>query len=313
MTKTPPAHDRSPHAASTFEAKLRQRRAFLLLGVAILCFATIWPVTKIGLGGATPIWYAAGRMGMGTMVSFAVLAALGRLRLPKRIDLPILLSIGVLQFAAFSAFSNLGLRYVPAGRSLVLAYTTTLWLVPMALLVGERVGPWRAAGTLVGLAGIAVLFNPLALDWSDPSVVLGNIFLLLAALAWALAIFHARRHPWHMTPLQMLPWQLLLATLLTLGFAAVAEPQGTIAATPTALWCLIYVGALAGPLANWAATMVARDLPLLTTSLGFLAVPVLGMIISTLWLGETITLALASGAVLTLLGLGFVAIGTVRD
>jgi len=305
------AEDRSLQSAGALEPRRRQR-AYLLLVIAILCFATIWPVTKIGLSGASPVWYAAGRMGMGAAVSFLLLAATRQLRVPRRVDVPILLSIGVLQFAAFSAFSNLGLRYVPAGRSLVLAYTTTLWLVPLTLIVRERVGAWRAAGTLVGLAGIAVLFNPLALDWSDGRVVLGNMFLLLAALAWALAIFHTRHHPWHMSPLQMLPWQLLLATVLDVAFAYAVEPQGAIASTPTALICLVYVGALAGPLANWAATSVARDLPMLTTSLGFLVVPVLGLAISALWLGEAITLSLAAGAALILCGLGLVTLGSVR-
>ena len=306
------AESPSPHGAE-HESSQRRRRAYGLLLISILCFATIWPVTKIGLSGATPIWYAAGRMGMGALVSFPLLAATGRLRLPRRVDLPILFSIGGLQFAAFCAFSNLGLRYVPAGRSLVLAYTTILWLVPLAMLVGERIGAWRGAGTLVGLAGIAVLFNPFALDWSDGRVILGNLFLLLAALVWALAIFHARRHPWNMSPLEMLPWQLLLATGLVTMFAAIVEPDGTIASTPTALVCLVFVGAFAGPVANWAVTTVARDLPLLTTSLGLLVVPVLGLTISALWLGEAITLSLAAGAVLILLGLGLVTIGMVRE
>jgi drug/metabolite transporter (DMT)-like permease len=302
-----------PSRGAGHSSSQRQRRAYGLLVISILCFATIWPVTKIGLSGATPIWYAAGRMGMGAVVSFALVAATGRLRLPRRVDFPILLSIGVLQFSAFCVFSNLGLRYVPAGRSLVLAYTTILWLVPLAMLVGERIGAWRAAGTLVGLAGIAVLFNPLALDWSDGRVILGNLFLLLAALVWALAIFHARRHPWHLSPLEMLPWQLLLATVLVTVFAAILEPGGTLASTSTALICLIYVGAIAGPIANWAVTTVARDLPLLTTSLGLLVVPVLGLTISAIWLGEAITLSLAAGAILILSGLGLVTVGTVRE
>ena len=40
--------------------------------------------------------------------------------------------------ASFFAFSNLGLQSLPAGRSSVLAYTASLWVVPLSLLIGEK-------------------------------------------------------------------------------------------------------------------------------------------------------------------------------
>jgi len=52
-----------------------------------------------------------------------------------------------------------------------------------------------------------------------------------------------------------------------------------------------------------AATSVARALPTVVTSLGFLGVPAIGLVISTLWLGEAVTPTLVLGAVLIALGL----------
>lgn len=298
--------------AALDDERRAHRRALALLALAVVCFATAWPVAKVGLEAATPIWFAAGRAGLGALSAFFLLALLGRLRLPSRRDLPIVLSIGVLQLSAFFALTNIGLSFVPAGRSIVLAYTTTLWLVPLALLVGERVGAWRAAGVVVGLAGVVVLCNPRALDWSDREVIAGNASLVLAALVWALAIFHARRHAWRLSPFELLPWQFLVASLLLTLAALILEPQGGIAGRRASVLALGYIGIVAGPVATWAATSVARALPTLTTSLGFLAVPVLGMLLSALWLGEAISPALAGGALLILLGVAAVAIGTAR-
>ncbi|HUI16799.1 MAG TPA: DMT family transporter [Alphaproteobacteria bacterium] len=291
------------------QAKAR-RRAFLLLVLAVVCFGTVWPVSKIGLSEATPIWFAAVRAALGMAASFALLAALGRLRLPSRADLPVVLSIGLLQLTAFFALMNLGLRYVPAGRSIVLGYTTTLWLVPLALLSGERIGVWRALGVGVGLAGVALLCNPLAIDWTQGRILGGHAALLLAALAWAFAIFHARRHVWQHSPLELLPWQFLTATVLLVLFAVVLEPAGGIGRGSDALLALLYIGVIAGPLATWASTSVARVLPTLTTSLGFLGVPVLGMLFSTLWLGEPLSSGLLAGAGLVLAGLLLVVLGS---
>ena len=312
MTERPLTRALTRAALSRKGRGLDRQRALLLLALAIVCFGTAWPVTKIGLEGATPIWFAAARAALGVLASFALLAALGRLHLPTRGDLPIVLSIGLLQLTCFFAFMNLGLRYVPAGRSVVLGYTTTLWLAPLALLSGERIGRWRLLGVLVGCGGVALLCNPLAIDWRNGAVLGGNACLLLAALAWALAIFHARRHVWRRSPLELLPWQFLLATVLLTLLALAFEPHGGISGARAPILALLYIGIVAGPIATWAATSVARVLPTLTTSLGFLGVPVLGMACSTLWLGEPLGLGLLGGAALILLGLGLVALGAAR-
>jgi drug/metabolite transporter (DMT)-like permease len=283
-----------------------QRRTLGLLALVVVLFGSAWPVIKVALEGATPIWFAAARAGLGAIVSFALLGLLGRLARPTRADLPIVLSIGVLQLSCFFALSNLGLRLVPAGRSALLAYTTSLWLVPLAALSGERIGLHRAAGVLAGLAGIAVLLDLRSFDWARPDVLFGDGFLLLAALAWALAIFHARRHVWHLSPLQLLPWQMLVATVLLTAFAFAVEPGGHITPTPRVLLALAYIGVVAGPLGTWGATSAARALPTVTSSVGFLGVPFLGVVLSTLWLGEPVTASLAIGGALLLLGLALV-------
>ena len=119
------------------------RIAYLQLAPNIVLFGLSWPIIKIGLEAASPLWFAAARATLSAATAFALLAGLGRLAWPPRADWPIVLSVGALQLACFFAFSNLGLQSLPAGRSSVLAYTAILWVVPLSLLVGEKVG-WRA-------------------------------------------------------------------------------------------------------------------------------------------------------------------------
>ncbi len=299
---TPPSRPR-PHDS---------RSAFGLLAVAVVLFGSAWPVMKIGLSGATPLWFAAARIGLGAATAFLLLAALGRLKIPERRDLPIVATIAIFQLTLFHSFSQLGLRNLPAGRSAVLAYTTLLFLVPLACLTGERINRWSGAGCLLGVTGIAVLLAPQSIDWTTDGAIAGHLWLLMAAASWALAIFHARRHAWHLGPLELLPWQLLLATFLAFPLAALFEPDGGIVAESGPLLCLAYLGILAGPTATWAATSVSRLLPTTVSSLGFLGVPVLGLTISALWLGEAIDGPLLLGAVLILCGVGAVTLGAAR-
>ena len=206
------------------------------------------------------------------------------------------------------------MQSVPAGRSGVLAYTAMLWMVPLSLLVGERVG-WRAvAGALLGLVGIVVLVDPLRFDWSDKAVVWGHVWLLLAGFTWAIAIVHIRRHRWQLTPLDVLPWQMSVATVLLWILALLAEPAGRLEFDRKELWmALLYIGVLAGPTATWAAVSVGRALPPVTGSLGMLGVPLLGIASSVVLLGETITLPLALGTALVIAGIAIVILDSTRN
>ena len=283
------------------------RVAWLQLGLVVVLFGLAWPVIKIGLGASTPIWMAAARATLSAATAFILVAALKRLAWPGRADWPIILSVGAFQLTCFFAFANLGVQIVPPGRSGVLAYTTMLWMVPLSWLVGEKVGPRAFAGAALGVAGILVLIDPLRFDWSDRRVMLGHGWLLAAGFTWAIAILHARRHSWRMSPLDVLPWQMGVATVLLWILALTLEPAGYLDLHQPSLWiALLYLGVLAGPTATWAAVSVARALPPITGSLGMLGVPLLGIASSVVLVGEPITWPLAFGTALVIAGIAIV-------
>ena len=287
--------------------------AYLLLAAVILLWGTNWPVMKIGLQSITPFWFAVARMSMGAATLFAVLAATGRFRLPRRADLPVVVTVALLQMATFLALVNLALLTVDAGRSAILAYTTPLWVTPVAVfLLGERLNARKGAGLILGLTGVAVLFNPLGFDWSDPDVVMGNAFLMLAALGWAATILHTRRHSWTSSPLQLAPWQMLgaLPVLLTLAF--VFEGDAEIAWSGELFAILLFNGPIATAFCFWAVVTVQRSLPAISTSLGLLGVPTAGVILSTLVLGESLSLTRVGGLTLIVGGMALVNLADLR-
>ena len=283
------------------------RTAWLQLGAVVVLFGFAWPVIRIGLDASTPVWMAAARATLSAAMAFVLVAALGRLAWPSRADWPIVLSVGALQLTCFFAFANLGVQSVPPGRSGVLAYTTMLWMVPLSWMVGEKVGTRALLGAALGVAGIVVLVDPWRFDWNDRAVLMGHGWLLLAGFAWALAILHARRHRWRLAPLDVLPWQMAVATVLLWGLALVLEPQGRLDLDQRSLWLsLLYLGVLAGPTATWAAVSVARALPPITGSLGMLGVPLLAIASSVVLVGEPVTWPLLAGTTLVIAGIAIV-------
>lgn len=286
-------------------------RTAALLGLVVLLWGVNWPIMKVGLQFMPPLWFATLRTLLGALTLFALLSATGRLRLPPRADLSVVLSVGVLQVGVFLALTHCALKFVDAGRSAILAYTTPLWVVPLAaLFLREPLGLPRLAAVALGAGGLAVLFNPLAVDYGDSRQLLGNGLLLAGAMVWATTIVHVRAHRWHSTPLDLMPWQMLLGALVILPLALLLEPAPQVRWSTELALILAYNGPIASAFCYWAFVTVNRGFSATTTSLGSLGVPVVGVLVSAWALGEPLTAAKLGGLALISAGVAVLALAS---
>jgi drug/metabolite transporter (DMT)-like permease len=267
-----------------------QTIGLMMLLVLVVIWALNWPIVKIALADIPPLWLATVRMAIATGCLLVWLVATKKFQLPTRHDVPIILSVGLLQMAVFMAFTNLGLMHVPTGRTVILAYTTPLWVTPLAVFVfKEFLPPLKIIGLVLGLIGVLLLFNPMSFNWSDRNTIIGNGLLLLAALAWAICIVHARYARWRLTPLQLMPWQTLVATVILFFVSMIFEPHATIHWSLHLIKLLFYIGPIATALGYWMVIEISRRLPSVTTSLCLLGVPVLSIVSAHFMLGEAIS------------------------
>lgn len=284
-------------------------RFFYLFAGVVFVWGFNWPIMKLGLEDLTPLWFAAFRMGIGVLCLAPFVLIQGHSVRPSRRDMPIIAGVGILQMGVGMGLVYLGLDVVEAGRSAVLSYTMPLWIAPIAWLwIDERLGAYRFFGVLFGLVGLGLLFNPLAFDWQDAEARLGNGLLLLAALCWAVAMTHVRAHDWHGPPLVTVFWQFVLAFLLLTAWAWGAEGAPRWPEDTKTLLILAYNGTLGTAFCFWAFIEVNRHLPAMTMGLGSLAIPVVGVGMSALWLGEALTASLVGGLCAILIGVALTAL-----
>ncbi len=187
----------------------------------------------------------------------------------------------------------------------MLANVTTIWMVPLSILVlHERVPArrWVAAG--LGLAGIAVLMGPWAIDWHSREVLIGNAFLLGAGLAWSIAMVTLRRFVPRLTMLELLPWCFLVAAVALLPLV-LTEPVGHWPAR--AIAAMGFIEFVAGPFGTLCVMQATARLPAVVASVGFLATPAAGLLLSSAMLGETLGPDLLGGTTLILAGVGVAA------
>lgn len=281
---------------------LAHRRAWLLLFGLVIIWGSHWVVVKIGLETVPPLTYGVLRLVGGMVVLAALMAAAGRLHRPDRADWPIIVSYGLLAVGLGIAMMNLALPYIPAGRSSILAYTIPLWVVPVMALLA-RVLPTRAelAGLGLGLVGLTLLLNPAAVEWGSEGALVGSLLLVLGAMGGAVALVHVRIHPWRGTPFDTQIWQLLVALvpMLLLWLLLERDELGSVRwDLPTAL-AVLYSGPLATAFAFWASQMIVKALGPLTTGIGYLAAPAVGVVAGIIVLGEVVTLLDLAGIAVT--------------
>ena len=275
-----------------------------LFAVVVTAWGLNWTVTKLIVMEMSPLWAAAIRTAIAAIALLPVLALTGQFIIPARGDVPVILAISLFHMVAFSALMTAGLKYVPVGRSIVLGYTTPLWVAPAAwFFMNEPLSPQRIVGIILGIAGLVFTFNPAAINWSDQQAIFGNGLLLLSALAWSVSILYTRAHRWIATPFQLVFWEVLLATVVLTALAAVFEGRPTIIWTSRLVVALGYSGIVGNVLGFWAMTVVNRSVPATTTSIGILATPVVGIASSAILLGETVDTQLIIAATMILLGM----------
>lgn len=289
-------------------ARMPNYRILGLFLFIIFSWGLSWPITKIGLSYVSPIWYTAYRLIIGTTTMMLFVGIIGKLSLPKTQDWPIILVIGLLDISFYILLANMGLSYLPAGHSSLLAYTTPLWIMPIATLFFKEPGGWqRWLGFGLGTSGLIILMSPWELDWSNHNVLFGSMMLLLASLCWAVSMLCVRYMRWTKPPLELIPWQLLVGTLPILFFAIIKEPIIVPTWNSALVFSLIYSGAIVTGISYWSGVVINQALPTTVLSIGFLLVPVFSLAISASFMHEVIQTPTMIAMGLILLGLVCVA------
>ncbi|MEI6838164.1 MAG: DMT family transporter [Alcaligenaceae bacterium] len=282
----------------------RRRRAILLLALLVVIWGLNWVMAKKSLEFVSPVWVTAFRLVPVCIVFFVMCIATKQLRIPVRADIPVIFSIGWLHMVGFSVLVSWGLQYLPAGKSIVLAYTTPLWVLPAAwLFLNESFTPRRILGLVIGMSGLVLILQPSAMDWGDRNVLIGHGFVLMGALLWAISIVYGRAHKW-VTPLfALLPWQMLVGGLTQVVLAFALEGMPHFDWSLEAI-LLVGFGSLFGNgIAYWLMNIVSRDLPAAGVSMGLLGVPLIGLFCSSLFLGEVLGPELLIATVLIIAGI----------
>ncbi len=317
---------------------MRQRDSALSLWLVFLALSAIWGSSflfiKIGLDeGLPPFWLVTYRLWIAVLLLLG-LARFGGARLPR--DRGALLSVvflGIINVALPFSLITWGEQFIPSALASILNALVPLFtiVIAAAVLSDEPITLNRVSGLLIGFGGAALLlahgFEGSAAgagQASDPSLVLaGEVAIVIACVAYASSAVYIRRRisgrplivepdgtQRSMRPLEIaLPQNVTAALAMSLVALTEEHPaHGLLVVPPTAAaWlAVLWLGALGSALAYLFYFRLVGAWGATRSTLVTYVMPIVGIVLGVLVLGESIEPREILGTILIIGGIALV-------
>jgi drug/metabolite transporter (DMT)-like permease len=262
---------------------------------------------KIGVETLTPFTLVALRLGIGAALLAAVVLAT-RPAFPRRGRMyGHLLVLSVFSVVLPFSLITWAEQSVSSSLAAILTSTVPLFVIVIAavFLHDERITVNRVIGLAIGFAGVVILTGGPGAGGD----LVPQLALLGAAASYAIGAVYGRRTVTGLAPIVPAAVQVVFAMIISSVLALVFERPGDLAYTPAAIGSLLWLGVFGSGLAYLAFFRLLRRWGATRTSLVSYLMPVVGITLGVLVVGEAVDLAMIVGTTLVIGGIGLVNLG----
>lgn len=278
----------------------------LLLGVGMI-WGSQFLLNEIAITAFTPAVIAAGRTAIGFATLSILVLATSHTPPPER-PRPGLwrhyFLIGLFEATLPFTLVAWGQERVDSALAAILMGTVAIFAIILAAVFvkGERLRLGNALGVALGFAGVVVLIGPGALTGILGSV-LGELAVLAGALSFAISLLLIKRLPADIPVMVKARNILLCASLQIVPLTLVLERGATLDPAWPAMLAVLALGTLcAGVVYVLFVALIDRAGPTFASFSNFL-VPLVGVLLGVLFLGERLEAADLMALALIILGL----------
>ena len=281
----------------------------------LLAIVLIWglnfPVMKVALDQVPPLALNALRFPLAAATLAVLLRLQGRRLVPRRRDWGKVALLGALGHVVFQICFVYSLDLTLTGNAALLLATSPVWVVLLGTAMGkERFNPWALWGSLITLAGMALLIfgDGGGGESGDGASAGGNIYgdLLMvgAAVSWALYTVLGRRAVKRHGALEVTGWAMWAGAPVLVATGMPDLWRIGLGSISLAVWgAAAYAGVLAVAVAYLLWYRAVGVLGQSSTAVYQNLVPVVALVAAWLWLDETPGVEQAAGTVVILVGL----------
>lgn len=280
-------------------------RAWLVLVATLLLWSGNWIVARAVREDVAPGIATVGRqlIVLAILLPFAFRGLKAKLPHLGRRDWRILAALGLTGGGVHLGFQWLGLHFTTATSGILYLSTTPIFILLMAMPLGERVGPRQWGGVLISFCGVALIvtqgnFNALSFN-------AGDMLALASMMMWAgyTVLLRIRRDPLDIVELLvmvcvfgftfMLPW---------IAWEAVYNPKIQLNSAGALAVLYSAIGSLLLAYAGW--SYVVKRLGAVRAGATMHLMPGFGVLLAAVFLAEYPSWYHFTGIALILLGVG---------
>ena len=271
--------------------------SYMALFSVTMIWGGSWPIGRLIAQSLSPLLLAAMRytIALPFFLFFAWVAErtlkLGSRKLHLKVAI-----LGVFQVSLYNFFYLSGVRYTSASdATLIISLTPTLTaLIASRVHIDEKLTVAKIIGLLLALSGVAlIIFQSPNTDVEDR--LLGNFYIFLASLTWAIFTVFSKPVLKEVKPMIFTAWGTIYGWIVLVVLALVVDFDSLDLETFINLDMnvylgLIYLAILAGAVGNIIFNSTIKKIGSSNTAIFVNFVPIFGITLSVIFLGELFSL-----------------------
>ncbi|CAM3963034.1 MULTISPECIES: DMT family transporter [Flavobacterium] len=293
---------------SVFHEYIKRKKSAVGLPFIALCWisffwGTTWIASKEGVKHMPAMQLVAIRQLFGGLIYLAYFL-IKKAPWPNKRQWRNILILSILNFMLSNGLSTWGVKYISSGLGAIIGSIFPLWIVVISFFRGEKIS-WRAAlGLVICFSGICVIFYDYLNDFLEPEFRFGIILSIIATFTWALSSIYIRENKTNFNPYFSLGLQMLISCVAIFSVIETTGETVPLSEIPAISWWSIGYLVVFGSVLTFIAFIYAlENLPKEVSSLYAYINPMVALFFGYILFNEPLTVSIAIGGAVTLIGL----------
>lgn len=283
-----------------------KKEALLLTIIASSLWGTSFPAIKIGLQFMDAYTFVFLRFFFALLIMFAIV--LFSKKFSFNFNKRLILFLGCINGIAY-LLQYIGMSSTSASKSSLLVNLTVVWVALLSpILLKEKIGRKKLTGVILSLLGIVFITTNLDFQSFAIGNMMGDLIVIAAGMIWAIFILYNKPLVNETKNLMMpLTW-LLFFTIIPL-MPVVPFSAKNFLTLPWEAWsAILYTAIFCWNIPYYIWSKGLRKISAVTSSVILLNEIVVSVIISTIFLGDSLTVVTGIGAVFIMFAIVLVSI-----
>jgi drug/metabolite transporter (DMT)-like permease len=280
-------------------------RAKAIFALALVCFfwGTTWLASKEGVRHMPALQLAGIRQFIGG-ACYVIFFLVKGYRLPKGKEWMPILVLSFLNFLLSNGLSTWSVKYISAGLAAIMAAIFPLWLVVIGLFGSKsKISRQAMIGFLIGFSGVCIIFYEHLQDFLNRDFQFGIILSLIATWTWAFGTLYTKKQAANFNPYFSLGLQMVISGAFLSVLTNLTHQAIPLTAIPWQSWAAMGYLVVFGSVISFIAYLYAlQNLSAEQTSLYAYINPIVAVLLGWMILSEKLTVFIAIGGAVTLLG-----------